>query len=124
MTKFAALFKSEQYASQVDVAFEKAKFSFQMAVAAFDERQTADAASLKARVATGTETDKWTMYCRLFSRLPLLVHFMWLVRSALKHPLESIISAAEKLAAGKFEVTIPEQSKGDEVGNMAGFLEE
>ena len=108
MTKFSALLKSEQYASQVDAAFEEAKFSFQMAVVAFDERQTADAASLKARVATVTETDKWTMYYRPFSRLPLLVHFMWLVRSALKHPLESIISAAEKLAAGKFEATIPE----------------
>ena len=72
MSKFAALFKSEQYASQVDVAFEKAKFSFQMAVAAFDERQTADAASLKARVATGTETNKWTMYCRLLVDCPCL----------------------------------------------------
>jgi len=46
MTKFAALIKSEQYASQVDVAFEKGKLSFQMAVTAINERQTADAALL------------------------------------------------------------------------------
>ncbi|MGB0553672.1 MAG: hypothetical protein ACPGQV_14080, partial [Alphaproteobacteria bacterium] len=64
MTKFVALIKSEQYASQVDVVFEKAKLSFQEAVTAVNQRQTADAASFKAMVVTGTETDKWTMYFR------------------------------------------------------------
>jgi len=78
MTKFVALIKSEQYASQVDVVFEKAKLSFQEAVTALNEHQTADAASSKAMVANGTETDKWTMYYRLFSQLLLLLHFMWL----------------------------------------------
>jgi len=64
MTKFAALIKPEQYASQIDVAFAKATLSFQKAVTAVNQRQTADAASFKAMVVTSTETDKWTMYCR------------------------------------------------------------
>jgi len=124
MDGFAEFFKSEQNVDQIEAAYAKAKVGFETAVAAFDERQMADAAALKATVADGTETGEWTMYLRLFGQLLLLGYFMWLARFAMKRPLEGIVAAAEELAAGRLDVTIPEQNKGDEVGKMARALEE
>lgn len=124
LSNFSELAKSGENAAEIEQAYAAAKQKFEGAVASFDERQTADAAAVQATVAIGTQNGEWTMYLRLFGQLLLLGYFMWLARSAMKRPLEGIVAAAEELAAGKLDVVIPEQEKGDEVGKMARALEE
>lgn len=120
----AARVKSDENAAEVTAAYEAAKEQFAAAVTAFDERQKADSAAVQTAVSAGIENGEWTMYFRLFGQLLLLGYFMWLARFAMKRPLEGIVAAAEKLAAGELDVVIPETEKGDEVGKMARALEE
>lgn len=106
-----------------ETAYLAATEKLQTARATFDDKLGADAAAIQSTVAHGMEVGEWTMYLRIFGQVLLLGYFMWLARFAMKRPLEGIVAAAQELADGALDVTIPEQEKGDEVGKMARALD-
>jgi len=85
--------------------------------------QKSDLAAIESVVAGAIQIGLWTMIARVVWQLLVLGYFLIVARFSLKKPLDQIIFAADRLAAGDLDVEIPNTARRDEIGKMAQVLD-